>query len=264
MNAQADPARWQAQFEGIEEFHEDGNTNESWYRAAEDLLTDQGAPKWEGESLKLLGIGTELPRMWLPMEDQKLSGLRLLAGENGSVEASPVEERMVERGEGLLKQESTQYVKTPGTNQENRNAITVQLGHIPGSNPGNDIAIGANRDRDRKPVDDGVAKKGGESSDPGYVRRSVSVPAFAGTGRDSKSVQPESSCPTGDHGNVGPEYRAARGVEGVSIADAAPGTSQELTELPGARPLIESLIKRLAAAKQGGKAYPTLSFELRK
>ena len=83
-----------------------------------------------------------------------------------------------------------------------------------------------------------MAKKSRESSGSGYVRGSVSVPAFAGTGRDSKSVQPEPSGATGDHGNVGPKSRAAGGVEGVSIADAAPGTSPKPTKLPGARPLV--------------------------
>ena len=36
-----------------------------------------------------------------------------------------MEEAMVERGEGLSKQELTQYGKTPETNQENRNAVIV-------------------------------------------------------------------------------------------------------------------------------------------
>lgn len=48
MDAKADPAKWQEQFDGIEDFHEGGDTNESWYRAAEDLLRDQGLPMWEG------------------------------------------------------------------------------------------------------------------------------------------------------------------------------------------------------------------------
>lgn len=48
MDGAADANAWRQQFEGIEEYHEGGTTNESWYRAAEDLLGDQGLPKWEG------------------------------------------------------------------------------------------------------------------------------------------------------------------------------------------------------------------------
>lgn len=48
MEGKADPGKWIAQFDGIEEFHEGGDTNESWYRAAEDLMADQELPKWEG------------------------------------------------------------------------------------------------------------------------------------------------------------------------------------------------------------------------
>lgn len=169
-----------------------------------------------------------------------------VAGPNGAVEVKPIQDALVERGEGLIKQELTRYVKTPETNQENKNAITVQPGHIPGSSPGNDNSIRANRNRDRKPVDDGVAKEGRESSGSGYIRGSVSVPAFAGTGRDGKSVQPEPSRATGDHGNVGPESRAAGDVESVSIADAALGHRENLPNFPGARPLVKSLIKRRA------------------
>ena len=150
---------------------------------------------------------------------------------------------MVERGEDLIKQEPAQYVKTPETNQENKNAITVQPGHIPGSSRGNDNSIRANRNRDRKPVDDGEAKEGRESSGSGYIRGSVSVPVFAGTGRDSKSVQPEPSRATGDHGNVGPESRAAGDVESVSIADAALGHRENLPNFPGARPLVKFFIQ---------------------
>ncbi|MCZ2106009.1 MAG: hypothetical protein LC106_01280, partial [Burkholderiales bacterium] len=53
MDAKADPAKWQKQFDGIEDFHEGGETNESWYRAAEDLLRDQGLPMWEGAETML-------------------------------------------------------------------------------------------------------------------------------------------------------------------------------------------------------------------
>jgi hypothetical protein len=60
MDAKADPEKWQKQFDGIEEYHEGGDTNESWYRAAEDLMTDQELPKWEGaeamqEGLRAMG-----------------------------------------------------------------------------------------------------------------------------------------------------------------------------------------------------------------
>ena len=48
MDAKADPAKWQKQFDGIEDFHEGGETNESWYRAAEYLLRDQRLPMWDG------------------------------------------------------------------------------------------------------------------------------------------------------------------------------------------------------------------------
>lgn len=56
MDAPADVAAWQAQFDGIEEFHEGGDTNEDWYRAAEDLIIDQEYPKWEGAEIMQDGL----------------------------------------------------------------------------------------------------------------------------------------------------------------------------------------------------------------
>lgn len=48
MNAEADPAAWKQAFPGVEDFHEGGTSNESWYRAAEDLMADEGIPLYEG------------------------------------------------------------------------------------------------------------------------------------------------------------------------------------------------------------------------
>lgn len=56
MDAEADPAMWKSQFDGIEEYHEGGKTNESWYRAAEDLLRDQQMPGWEGAEIMQDGL----------------------------------------------------------------------------------------------------------------------------------------------------------------------------------------------------------------
>lgn len=56
MDAQADPVQWQKQFDGIEDFHEGGTTNESWYRAAEDMLRDQELPMWEGAEIMQDGL----------------------------------------------------------------------------------------------------------------------------------------------------------------------------------------------------------------
>ena len=46
MDAKADSAKWQEQFDGIEEYHDGGDTNESWYRAAEDLPPIWVMPSW--------------------------------------------------------------------------------------------------------------------------------------------------------------------------------------------------------------------------
>jgi hypothetical protein len=48
MDAKADAAQWQKQFPNAGAMHEGGTTNESWYRAAEDALADEGLPMWEG------------------------------------------------------------------------------------------------------------------------------------------------------------------------------------------------------------------------
>lgn len=56
MDAKADSAAWQKQFDGIEDYHEEGDTNEAWYRAAEDMITDQEVPKWEGAEMMQDGL----------------------------------------------------------------------------------------------------------------------------------------------------------------------------------------------------------------
>ena len=48
MDAKADPEVWQKQFPDAANFHEGGDTNESWFRAAEEALSEEGLPKWEG------------------------------------------------------------------------------------------------------------------------------------------------------------------------------------------------------------------------
>lgn len=60
MDAKADVEAWKKQFDGIEQYHEGGDTNEAWYRAAEEMMTDEGLPKWEGaeamqEGLRAMG-----------------------------------------------------------------------------------------------------------------------------------------------------------------------------------------------------------------
>lgn len=56
MDAPADGAAWARQFDGIKEYHEGGTTNESWYRAAEEMLGDQGLPKYEGAEIMQDGL----------------------------------------------------------------------------------------------------------------------------------------------------------------------------------------------------------------
>jgi hypothetical protein len=56
MDAKADTAAWKAQFEGIGEFHETGDTNESWYRAAEEMISAEWMPKYEGAKLLQDGL----------------------------------------------------------------------------------------------------------------------------------------------------------------------------------------------------------------
>jgi hypothetical protein len=48
MEAPADPAAWEKAFPGAGDFHEGGDTNEAWYRAAEEVMIDEGLPRWEG------------------------------------------------------------------------------------------------------------------------------------------------------------------------------------------------------------------------
>ncbi len=50
MDAKADPQKWidaYPEFD-VEAYHEGGTTNESYYRAVEDALRDEGVEKWEG------------------------------------------------------------------------------------------------------------------------------------------------------------------------------------------------------------------------
>ncbi|MGX0617628.1 orotate phosphoribosyltransferase-like protein [Cupriavidus metallidurans] len=56
MDAKADADAWKKQFSDIEHYHEGGNTNESWYRAAEESLIDQEIPKWEGAEVMQDGL----------------------------------------------------------------------------------------------------------------------------------------------------------------------------------------------------------------
>ena len=61
MDGKADAAAWQKQFDGVEDFHDGGDTNEAWYRAAEDWLSDQQVPKYEGaevmqDALRAMGF----------------------------------------------------------------------------------------------------------------------------------------------------------------------------------------------------------------
>lgn len=56
MEAKADPSAWAKQFEDIEQYHEGGNTNESWYRAAEESLSDGYIPAWEGAEIMQAGL----------------------------------------------------------------------------------------------------------------------------------------------------------------------------------------------------------------
>ena len=48
MDAVANPLQWKKIFPGIEEFHDGGKTNESWYRAAEEMLRYEEIPKADG------------------------------------------------------------------------------------------------------------------------------------------------------------------------------------------------------------------------
>lgn len=56
MDAVADPEQWMNEFEGVEEFHEGGDTNESWYRAAEAMISYDGYSRWEGAEVMQNGL----------------------------------------------------------------------------------------------------------------------------------------------------------------------------------------------------------------
>lgn len=61
MDAEAPVDAWLKQFPDAGSFHEGGSTNESWYRAAEEALSEEGLPKWEGaevmqDSLRAMGF----------------------------------------------------------------------------------------------------------------------------------------------------------------------------------------------------------------
>ena len=60
MDAKADPDLWKKHFPDAEDYHDGGDTNESWFRAAEEALTDQMIPAYEGaeaiqEGLRSMG-----------------------------------------------------------------------------------------------------------------------------------------------------------------------------------------------------------------
>lgn len=61
MDEEADRDAWIDQFDGIESYHEGGSTNETWYRAAEEMLADEQIPFYEGaeimqDSLRNMGF----------------------------------------------------------------------------------------------------------------------------------------------------------------------------------------------------------------
>jgi len=56
MDGPADVEAWQRQFPDAESFHEEGNTNESWYRAAEESIRDQEVPMYEGAEIMQDGL----------------------------------------------------------------------------------------------------------------------------------------------------------------------------------------------------------------
>lgn len=58
MDAQANIGEWERAFPGVVEFHDGGTTNESWYRAAEDLFAEEGVPEWEGAEAIQDGLRT--------------------------------------------------------------------------------------------------------------------------------------------------------------------------------------------------------------
>lgn len=56
MDAPADVEQWKQQFPDAETFHQGGDTNESWYKAAEESLADQELPAWEGAEAMQTGL----------------------------------------------------------------------------------------------------------------------------------------------------------------------------------------------------------------
>lgn len=56
MDAKADANAWVAHFPDAAAYHEGGETNESWYRAAEDALRDEYVPAYEGAEAMQSGI----------------------------------------------------------------------------------------------------------------------------------------------------------------------------------------------------------------
>lgn len=56
MEAKADVAAWEKQFDDIAAYHEGGESNESWYRAAESMLADQDLPSYEGAEVMQDGL----------------------------------------------------------------------------------------------------------------------------------------------------------------------------------------------------------------
>lgn len=60
MDEKTDGTNWKSAFEGIEDYHEGGDTNESWFRAAELMLRDEMIPGYEGAEImqdRIRGMG---------------------------------------------------------------------------------------------------------------------------------------------------------------------------------------------------------------
>ena len=56
MDEKTDGMNWKSAFEGVEYYHEGGDTNESWFRAAELMLRDEMIPSYEGSEIMQDGI----------------------------------------------------------------------------------------------------------------------------------------------------------------------------------------------------------------
>jgi len=56
MDSLADASAWKEQFDGIDAYHNGGTTNESWYRAAEEMIIDQQVPDYEGAEMMQEGL----------------------------------------------------------------------------------------------------------------------------------------------------------------------------------------------------------------